>query len=111
MSNGAGAVVIWNKDKAHIGFTLFVPDFYSSSGKCVFMIMPRDTALFDSLEVITLQRIQDNREHNWSRSTNEVVVSFEGEGVLKYSEDGSLLHIPSNMVLGTWFVPEKNNLD
>ena len=97
------AIVLQTSDKQHIGFTLFHPDFGASEGDCVFVIVPKNSDLFESKEVSILLDIKEAGEHQWARSDDEVVVSFNGIDTLKYRGNGTLVHLPSSTELGVWF--------
>ena len=97
------AIVLQTSDEQHIGFTLFHPDFGANNGDCVFVIVPKNSDLFDSKEVSILLDIKEAGEHQWVRSGDGVVVSFNGVQTLKYRNNGTLVHLPSNTELGIWF--------
>ncbi len=102
-SETAKAIVLQTSDQEHVGFTLFHPDFGASEGDCVFVVVPKDAGLYDSKEVSILLDIKEAGEHQWVRSGDEVVVSFNGTQTLKYRGNGTLVHMPSNTELGVWF--------
>jgi hypothetical protein len=99
----AKAIVLQSSDQEHFGFTLFHPDFGASEGDCVFVIVPKDADLYASKEVSILLDIKESGEHQWVRSGDDVVVSFNGSQTLKYLGNGTLVHLPSDTVLGGWF--------
>ena len=103
----AAALVIQNLDNEHIGFNLFSPNIESEKGECVFIISPNSADLIETKEVSTLMNIKENGEHQWFRLNNEIIVSFNGEKILSYNENGILHHIPSESDLGLWFPAKK----
>jgi hypothetical protein len=102
-SESPKAIVLQTSDKQHIGFTLFHPDFSASKGECVFVIVPKNADLLETQAVSILLDIKEAGEYQWVCSGDEVVISFSGIETLKYSGDGTLVHIPSSMELGVWF--------
>lgn len=103
MAEPAKAIVLQTADEQHIGFTLFHPDFGAESGDCVFVIAPKSTEVFESKNVEILLDIKESGEHQWVRKGADVIASFQGKEILKYSSNGALQHIPSGSDLGIWF--------
>lgn len=99
----AKAIVIQTSENEHIGFTLFHPNFGAPNGDCVFVIAPQDSSLFEAEEVKLLAQIKEAGEHQWTRSDEDVTVTFNGIPRLKYERSGNLVHLPSNEILGIWF--------
>jgi len=62
------AVVLQSNEKEHIAFTLFHPDFAANEGNCVFVIAPNNSDIYDSDEVVALQKIKERGEHQWLRN-------------------------------------------
>ena len=109
MAEPTKAIVLQTSDQQHIGFTLFHPDFESSNGDCVFVVVPKSSDVLESENVGVLLEIKEVGEHQWHRQGDEIVVSFQGKQILKYLSDGVLQHIKTGTNLGVWFPATSEN--
>ncbi|WP_146145577.1 hypothetical protein [Photobacterium jeanii] len=102
-SDSSNVIELQTIDKQHLGFALFHPEFEANSGDCVFVIVPQNTELYDLKETTILLDIKEEGEYQWSRTEDDIVVLSKGVQILEFDGNGTLVHLPSKTVLGTWF--------
>ena len=106
----SGVIVIQTAQEELVGFTLANPNLGNPNGDCIFMIVPEKAELFETPEVDALISFKENGEHQWRWESDEIVISFQGQDILKYSSDGKLIHIPSGIQVGIWQIAAKKKL-
>jgi len=95
-------LVLQTAQGEHMGFTLFNRSLSEPNGDCVFMVVPQKTEILKLPEVDVLYSLKEKGEHNWRWENDNLIVSFQGEDELIYTNSGNITHIPSNSEIGKW---------